>query len=87
MLVSGGELFYLTDAQLVASPSRAAGVDEQTEFRLRVFGGDLIQAGSVLLKLCVASPLPACTLAPGTWRCIDPCACALVGVPRAGRKR
>lgn len=53
MLVSSsGELFYLTDAQLAASPSRAAGVDTGTEFRLRVFGGDLVQAGSVLLKLC-----------------------------------
>ena len=67
MLVSGGELFYLTDAQLVASPSRAAGVDVDTEFRLRVFGGDLIQAGSVLLKLCVASPLPAVALTSGWW--------------------
>ena len=58
---------HATDAQLVASPSRAAGVDVDTEFRLRVFGGDLIQAGSVLLKLCVASPLPAVALASGWW--------------------
>lgn len=43
--------FYLTDAELHASPSRGAGVDESTESQLRLYGCELIQEAGVLLKL------------------------------------
>lgn len=43
--------FYLSDEQLLNSPSRLDGVDEGTENQLRQFGCDLIQEAGILLKL------------------------------------
>lgn len=43
--------FYLTDEQLEQSPSRAKGVDAETEKRLRIYGCDRIQRAVVLLDL------------------------------------
>lgn len=52
-MAAAGGLFFLSDEQLQATPSRADGLDDVTEFRLRVYGGDIIQAASLLLRLCV----------------------------------
>jgi hypothetical protein len=43
--------FYLTAEQLEQSPSRAKGVDGETENRLRIYGCDRIQRAVVLLDL------------------------------------
>ncbi|KAG1653418.1 hypothetical protein FOA52_009127 [Chlamydomonas sp. UWO 241] len=41
--------FYLTDEQLESSPSRADGVDADTESTLRHYGAELIQKAGILL--------------------------------------
>ena len=42
--------FFLTDEELDNSPSRRAGVDADTERRLRAFGCELIQLGVLHMK-------------------------------------
>ena len=42
--------FFLTDEELENSPSRRAGVDAETEHRLRVFGCELIQLGVLHMR-------------------------------------
>ena len=53
-MLSGGGNFFLSDEQLRASPSRADAIDEECEFKLRVYGAELVQEGCILLNLCVA---------------------------------
>ena len=53
MIYTGGGTFFLSDEALATSPSAADGVDAETEFRLRVYGAELIQEGGMLLRLCV----------------------------------
>jgi hypothetical protein len=65
MIYTGGGSFFLDDAALAHSPSRADGVDAETEFKLRLYGAELIQEGGILLKLCVS----ACA------RCVRCCVC------------
>jgi hypothetical protein len=50
MIVTNNDNFYVTDEALTNSPSRLEGVDEETEFHLTVYGCELIQEGSILLK-------------------------------------
>tara|TARA_B110000977_G_scaffold198761_1_gene284372 strand:- start:8560 stop:9840 length:1281 start_codon:yes stop_codon:yes gene_type:complete len=50
--------FYFSDAQIEKSPSRDDGIDEVCEFRSKVYGCELIQEGSILLK---ATQAVACT--------------------------
>ena len=50
--------FYLTDEEVAASPSRREGLDEETEFKLRLYGCELVQEGTVLLR---ATQAVACT--------------------------
>ena len=52
------DTFYLTDDQIADSPSRRAGLDEETEFRLKVYGCELVQEAAVLLR---AEQAVACT--------------------------
>jgi len=54
MIFTGGGTFYLSDAALLDSPSRGDGVSAEAEFKLRVYGAELVQAGAILLRLCVA---------------------------------
>ena len=58
MIEAGGGTFFLSDEALLASPSRADGVSAETEFKLRVYGVELIQAATRLLRLCVAAAPP-----------------------------
>lgn len=53
MIFTGGGSFYLSDAALLDSPSRGDGVSAEVEFKLRVYGAELVQAGAILLRLCV----------------------------------
>ena len=46
--------FYLSDEALLDSPSLKDGIDQETEFMLRLYGCELIQEGGILLKLCVS---------------------------------
>jgi len=50
---TGAGTFFLSDEECLNSPSRADGVSEADEFALRLFGGELVQEGGVLLRLCV----------------------------------
>jgi hypothetical protein len=54
-MLSGGGNFFLSNEQLLASPSRADAIDEECEFKLRLYGAELVQEGCILLKLCVAA--------------------------------
>jgi hypothetical protein len=65
MIYTGGGSFFLADEALLNSPSRADGIDAETEFRLRLYGAELIQEGGMLLKLCVV-------------RCAEMCMCWLL---------
>ncbi|KAF8660537.1 hypothetical protein HU200_057641 [Digitaria exilis] len=51
MIYTAIDTFYLTDEQLLDSPSRKDGIDEDTETALRVYGCDLIQESGILLRL------------------------------------
>eukprot|EP00976_Prorocentrum_cordatum_P063531 1177121-Prorocentrum_minimum.AAC.4 len=52
MIYTALDNFYLTDEQLANTPSVAEGeIDAETEFKLRVYGAELIQEGGILLKL------------------------------------
>lgn len=42
---------YVDPEQIKNTPSRAAGIDEDTETALRVYGCELIQEAGILLKL------------------------------------
>ena len=42
--------FYLSDAELADSPSRAHGIDADKEVSMRILGAELIQEAGVLLK-------------------------------------
>lgn len=44
------DTFYLTSEELHNSPSRQAGIDEEKESTLRIFGCDLIQEAGILLQ-------------------------------------
>jgi hypothetical protein len=70
MIYTGGGSFFLSDEALLASPSRADGVDVEIEFKLRCYGAEMIQAGGALLRLYVA-PSAAALLR---------CGCVLRGV-------
>lgn len=58
MLFAALDNFYLTDEQLENSPSRRDGIDEETETTLRIYGCQLIQEATVLLRL---PQVAACT--------------------------
>ena len=52
MIYTALDNFYLSDEQLANTPSVAEGeIDAETEFKLRVYGAELIQEGGTLLKL------------------------------------
>ena len=51
MIYTAIDNFYVTKEQLVNSPSRANGVNEEVEEQLRLYGCELIQEGGCLLKL------------------------------------
>lgn len=51
MIYTAIDNFYVTDEQLLQSPSRKNGVDEDTEGLLRLYGAELIQTAGILLKL------------------------------------
>ena len=53
MIYTAIDTFYLTQEQLLDSPSRKDDIDEQTENNLRLYGCELIQEGGILLKLYV----------------------------------
>ena len=53
MIYTEIDIFYLTDEQLKNSPSRKDGINEATETTLRIYGCDLIQKNSILLRLYV----------------------------------
>ena len=70
MIVTNNDNFYVTDEALRNSPSRLEGVDEETEFRLTVYGCELIQEGSILLK---AWPSRYCRNCPSTHLNLEYC--------------
>ena len=47
------DIFYLIDEQLKNSPSRKDGINEATQTTLRIYGCNLIQKNSILLRLYV----------------------------------
>lgn len=47
------DAFYLSDEDLLNSPSFQDGVDQVTEFSLRLYGCDLIVEACIYLRLCV----------------------------------
>ncbi|GAB4855484.1 Cyclin-L1-1 [Ancistrocladus abbreviatus] len=51
MIFTAIDTFYLTDEDLLNSPSRKDGVDEEAETTLRIYGCDLILESGILLKL------------------------------------
>lgn len=54
--------FEVTEEEFHLTPSRRDGIDELTEFDLRVVGCEVIQQACILLKLCVLSFSPVLTL-------------------------
>lgn len=56
--------FRLTDEELRNSPSRAHGVDEATEFSLRIYGAELVQEAGILLKQCAPQAVARATALP-----------------------
>lgn len=58
MIYTALDNFYLTDEQLASPPSVKEGeIDAETEFKLRIYGCELIQEGGVLLKLYPLHPI------------------------------
>ena len=53
MIYTAIDTFYLTEEQLLDSPSRKDGVLESAEYTLRIFGCTLVQEAGILLKLYV----------------------------------
>ena len=53
MIYTTIDIFYLTNEQLKNSPSRKDGISEATETTFRIYGCDLIQKSSILLRLYV----------------------------------
>jgi hypothetical protein len=51
MIYTTLDTFYLSHEQILDSPSRRDGVDENVESLLRVYGCELIQECGILLKL------------------------------------
>ncbi|CAN4108664.1 unnamed protein product [Withania somnifera] len=51
MIYTAIDTFYLSEEQLINSPSRKDGIDEVTETTLRIYGCDLIQESGILLRL------------------------------------
>ena len=51
MIYTGGGTFFLGDAALLDSPSRSDGVSAETEFKLRIYGVELVQSATILLRL------------------------------------
>jgi hypothetical protein len=51
MIYTTLDTFYLSHEQILDSPSRRDGVDENVETLLRVYGCELIQECGILLKL------------------------------------
>lgn len=49
--------FYLTDDDLLNSPSLKDGIDQETEFWLRFYGCDLIVEACIYLRLCVQTSI------------------------------
>lgn len=47
--------FEVTEEEFHNTPSRRDGIDELTEFDLRVYGCEVIQLACILLKLCAHS--------------------------------
>ena len=43
--------FYFSDEQISNSPSRKDGVSDETEFKLKVYGCELVQEGAILLRV------------------------------------
>jgi hypothetical protein len=50
MLVTSIDNFYLTDEELADSPSARDGIDSETETSQRIYGAQLIQEASSLLR-------------------------------------
>jgi hypothetical protein len=50
MLTTSIDNFYFTDEELADSPSRRDGLDADAEATLRVFGAQLVQEATCLLK-------------------------------------
>lgn len=48
--------FVVNEEEFYNTPSRKEGIDELTEFDLRVYGCELIQEAGILLKMCAACP-------------------------------
>jgi len=51
MIYTAIDTFYVTDEQIVNSPSRKDGIDQETETMLRLYGCELIQESGILLRL------------------------------------
>ncbi|KAK4339577.1 hypothetical protein RND71_041039 [Anisodus tanguticus] len=51
MIYTAIDTFYLEEEQLINSPSRKDGIDDDTETTLRIYGCDLIQESGILLRL------------------------------------
>ena len=55
MSLGNAVAFEVTEEEFHQTPSRRDGIDELTEFDLRVFGCEVIQQACILLKLCAQS--------------------------------
>ncbi|KAH0680583.1 cyclin-L1-1-like [Solanum tuberosum] len=51
MIYTAIDTFYVTEEELINSPSRKDGIDELTETALRIHGCNLIQESGILLRL------------------------------------
>lgn len=52
MSLGNAVAFEVTEEEFHLTPSRKDGVDELTEFDLRVYGCEVIQQACIILKLC-----------------------------------
>jgi hypothetical protein len=57
MIYTTLDTFYVSHQQMLDSPSRRDGVDENVENLLRIYGCEIIQECGILLKLCVSLSL------------------------------
>ncbi len=57
MIYTTLDTFYVSHQQMLDSPSRRDGVDENVENLLRIYGCEIIQECGILLKLYVSLSL------------------------------
>lgn len=68
MSLGNAVAFEVTEEEFHLTPSRKDGVDELTEFDLRVYGCEVIQQACIILKLCAQWTSSVCLRAQAAGR-------------------